>query len=88
MRSSEPASDEDLSPVLRRPTSGGDLIVPFSEPAGAAFVAAKPQVPVAAAWSRWAVASPPWTVGVEEEVMLLVPPQCSLAYRADAVIRG
>jgi carboxylate-amine ligase len=27
-------------------------------------------------------------VGVEEEVMLLVPPKWSLAYRADAVVRG
>jgi carboxylate-amine ligase len=44
--------------------------------------------PDAGAWSRWAVTSLPWTVGVEEEVMLLVPSRWSLAYRADAVVRG
>ncbi len=39
------------------------------------------------AWSRWAPAgSEPWTVGVEEEVMLLDPATWSLASQADAVM--
>jgi glutamate---cysteine ligase / carboxylate-amine ligase len=39
------------------------------------------------AWSRWvAVADAPWTVGLEEEVMLLDPSDWSLASHGDAVM--
>jgi carboxylate-amine ligase len=39
------------------------------------------------AWSQWAsAAEPSWTVGVEEEVMLLDPADWSLASHADAVM--
>jgi carboxylate-amine ligase len=40
------------------------------------------------AWSDWApMGGTPWTVGVEEEVMLLDPTDWSLASRADAVMK-
>ncbi len=42
-------------------------------------------------WSRWApttAATPSWTIGVEEEVMLLDPSDWSLASQADAVLAG
>jgi carboxylate-amine ligase len=45
------------------------------------------EIPHAGAWSEWAPSGlKPWTVGVEEEVMLLDPSTWSLASRADAVI--
>ena len=45
------------------------------------------EVPRAGSWSQWAPAGgTPWTVGVEEEVMLLDPVDWSLASRADAVM--
>ncbi len=37
-------------------------------------------------WARWAPEVVPWTVGVEEEVMLLDPSSWALASHADAVI--
>jgi carboxylate-amine ligase len=45
------------------------------------------QAPGQSSWSRWA-ANPgaPWTVGVEEEVMLLDPTDWSLASRADSLM--
>jgi len=38
-------------------------------------------------WAAWnpAGAERPWTVGIEEEVMLLQPPSCALANRIDDV---
>lgn len=42
-------------------------------------------------WSRWArptETTPAWTIGVEEEVMLLDPADWSLASRGDAVLAG
>ncbi len=40
-------------------------------------------------WSRWApTASSSWTIGVEEEVMLLDPTDWALASEADAVMSG
>jgi carboxylate-amine ligase len=48
---------------------------------------AQGETPRAGAWSQWAPGGlTPWTVGVEEEVMLLDPSEWSLASRADAVI--
>ncbi len=44
------------------------------------------ELPARAPWSQWAPAVTPWTVGVEEEVMLLDPSDWSLASRADAVL--
>ncbi|HXP29355.1 MAG TPA: hypothetical protein VN804_06335, partial [Solirubrobacteraceae bacterium] len=39
------------------------------------------------AWSRWSpIADCSWTIGVEEEVMLLDPSDWALASRADAVM--
>jgi carboxylate-amine ligase len=38
------------------------------------------------AWSRWASPVRPWTVGLEEEVMLLDPTDWSLASHGDSVI--
>jgi glutamate---cysteine ligase / carboxylate-amine ligase len=38
------------------------------------------------AWARWAPDVSPWTIGVEEEVMLLDPAGWALASHADAVI--
>jgi carboxylate-amine ligase len=38
------------------------------------------------AWSRWVAGEESWTIGVEEEIMLLDPSDWSLASRADAVI--
>jgi glutamate---cysteine ligase / carboxylate-amine ligase len=37
-------------------------------------------------WAQWPLAVTPWTVGVEEEVMLLDPSDWSLASQADAVM--
>ncbi len=37
-------------------------------------------------WAQWPAAVAPWTVGVEEEVMLLDPSDWSLASHADAVM--
>jgi len=37
-------------------------------------------------WSQWPAAMAPWTIGVEEEVMLLDPSDFSLASRADEVM--
>jgi glutamate---cysteine ligase / carboxylate-amine ligase len=37
-------------------------------------------------WARWAPDVSPWTIGVEEEVMLLDPSSWALASHADAVI--
>lgn len=37
-------------------------------------------------WSQWAAGEESWTIGVEEEIMLLDPSDWSLASRADAVI--
>jgi carboxylate-amine ligase len=48
---------------------------------------AQREIPRAGVWSEWAPAGlTPWTVGVEEEVMLLDPSTWSLASRADAVM--
>ena len=45
------------------------------------------EAPLPGSWSRWAPAGgTPWTIGVEEEVMLLDPSDWSLASRADAVM--
>ncbi len=45
------------------------------------------EAPRDAPWSQWAPAGgTPWTVGIEEEVMLLDPVDWSLASRADTVI--
>lgn len=44
------------------------------------------KVPHSGSWSQWAPGGTPWTVGVEEEVMLLDPSDWSLASHADAVI--
>jgi glutamate---cysteine ligase / carboxylate-amine ligase len=48
----------------------------------------RPGSPPAPAWARWseAAASRPWTVGIEEEVMILEPPGCSIANRIDDVL--
>jgi glutamate---cysteine ligase / carboxylate-amine ligase len=44
-------------------------------------------VPLPGSWSDWAPAGGiPWTIGVEEEVMLLDPSDWSLASQADAVM--
>lgn len=43
------------------------------------------QIPAWAEWSPGAARSP-WTVGVEEEIMLLDPADWSLASRADDVL--
>jgi glutamate---cysteine ligase / carboxylate-amine ligase len=46
------------------------------------------EAPHAGAWSDWAPnGGTPWTVGVEEEVMLLDPTDWSLASRADPVMK-
>jgi carboxylate-amine ligase len=48
---------------------------------------AQEEIPRSGTWSQWAPAGlTPWTVGVEEEVMLLDASTWSLASRADAVI--
>jgi carboxylate-amine ligase len=45
------------------------------------------EIPRSGTWSRWAPEGlTPWTVGVEEEVMLLDPSTWALASRADAVM--
>ncbi len=45
------------------------------------------EVPAPGSWSQWAPAGgTPWTIGVEEEVMLLDPSDWSLASKADTVI--
>jgi glutamate---cysteine ligase / carboxylate-amine ligase len=46
------------------------------------------KAPRPGSWSQWAPVGTPWTVGVEEEVMLLDPSDWSLASHADAVISG
>jgi carboxylate-amine ligase len=45
----------------------------------------RPGSPDAPAWARWSetAAARPWTVGIEEEVMILEPPGWSIANRID-----
>ena len=40
------------------------------------------------AWSQWPVGAEPWTVGIEEEVMLLDPDSWALAQRVEEVLRA
>jgi glutamate---cysteine ligase / carboxylate-amine ligase len=66
---------------MERAAGGGDLLKmarPLRQPARAATPA----------WARWnpAGAREPWTVGVEEEVMLLEPASWSAANRVDDVL--
>jgi carboxylate-amine ligase len=60
------------------------LGAPFSEPSQPE----EEHVPSAGEWSRWspAATSGAWTIGIEEEVMLLDPGDWSLASEADAVM--
>ena len=81
-----PTQSETLDPAGLTP--GGERRTPPAteplEPSGEAR-AAEPET---RRWSDWAPAGvTPWTVGVEEEVMLLDPSDWSLASRADAVMK-
>jgi glutamate---cysteine ligase / carboxylate-amine ligase len=79
-------SDEDLAIAARAafddPVSLG--LPPRTQPASQARAAMN----VLPAWAHWnpAAPEPPWTVGVEEEVMLVDPGDWSLASRIDDVL--
>jgi carboxylate-amine ligase len=64
------------------------LVGPIASPADAGALPAADAAPGTGTWARWApgARSSPWTIGVEEEVMLLDPNDWSLASRADAVM--
>jgi glutamate---cysteine ligase / carboxylate-amine ligase len=93
-----PTRSETVNPASnptdrRTPSSSfGEM---FSSPSGRTLsspVEAKPSSPTdqttGPRWSDWAPNGvTPWTVGVEEEVMLLDPTDWSLASRADAVMK-
>ena len=73
---SETLSPTDLGPGERR-----------TPPEAQALEGVHPEEPGTGRWSDWAPAGvTPWTVGVEEEVMLLDPDDWSLASEADAVM--
>jgi carboxylate-amine ligase len=61
---------------------------PIASPADAGALPAADAAPGIGTWARWApgARSSPWTIGVEEEVMLLDPTDWSLASRADVVM--
>jgi hypothetical protein len=71
-----PTQSETLSPAAEQTSMPIETFSPANE------------APRAGAWSDWALnGGTPWTVGVEEEVMLLDPADWSLASRADAVMK-
>jgi glutamate---cysteine ligase / carboxylate-amine ligase len=58
-------------------------------PSSAGALTGSGNAPSPGEWSRWApTASSSWTIGVEEEVMLLDPTDWALASEADAVMSG
>jgi carboxylate-amine ligase len=79
-----PIPSDTLRPAQSEILRAGALVQGDAANAGEAF---QGEVPRAGVWSEWAPSGlTPWTVGVEEEVMLLDPSTWSLASRADAVI--
>jgi carboxylate-amine ligase len=76
--------------ALDAPRTAGGAIGAIASPADAGALMAADVVPAPGAWSRWSPAAEAsaWTVGVEEEVMLLDPHGWALASRADAVMSG
>jgi hypothetical protein len=73
-----PTQSEALSPTDKRTASSS--LGEISSPPGETALPRR--------WSDWAPNGvTPWTVGVEEEVMLLDPTDWSLASRADAVMK-
>src|SRR6202167_1345801 len=77
---SETLSPTDLGPTGERRTPPEAQALEPSE-------GVHPEEPGTRRWSDWAPAGvTPWTVGVEEEVMLLDPTDWSLASEADAVM--
>jgi carboxylate-amine ligase len=74
-----------LSPTDLGPT--GERRAPPEAQALEPSEGVRPEEPGTRRWSNWAPAGvTPWTVGVEEEVMLLDPTDWSLASEADAVM--
>ena len=76
------------APDAESATGGAIGAIASPADAGALMPADAPHAP--GAWSRWSPAAEQsaWTVGVEEEVMLLDPHGWALASRADAVMSG
>ncbi len=76
------------APDAESATGGAIGAIASPADAGALMPADAPHAP--GAWSRWSPAAEQsaWTVGVEEEVMLLDPQGWALASRADAVMSG
>ncbi len=68
----------------------GDAIGAIASPADAGALMPANTAHAPGAWSRWSpgAEASPWTVGIEEEVMLLDPDDWALASRADAVMSG
>jgi carboxylate-amine ligase len=80
-----PMRSETLSPTDLGPT--GERRTPPEAQALEPSEGVHPEEPGTRRWSDWAPAGvTPWTVGVEEEVMLLDPTDWSLASEADAVM--
>ena len=76
--------------ALDGPGAAGGAIGAIASPADAGALMAPDAGPGPGAWSRWSpgAEASAWTVGVEEEVMLLDPHGWALASRADAVMSG
>jgi glutamate---cysteine ligase / carboxylate-amine ligase len=76
-------------PARSRIAGGGPpaALAVSAPPASADALRPGGEVPAPGSWSQWAPAGgTPWTIGVEEEVMLLDPSDWSLASKADTVI--
>ncbi len=76
--------------ALDAESATGGAIGAIASPADAGALMPADAVHAPGAWSRWSPAAEAsaWTVGVEEEVMLLDPHGWALASRADAVMSG
>ena len=76
--------------ALDADSATGGAIGAIASPADAGALMPADAVHAPGAWSRWSPAAEAsaWTVGVEEEVMLLDPHGWALASRADAVMSG
>jgi carboxylate-amine ligase len=76
--------------ALDAESATGDAIGAIASPADAGALMPADAVHAPGAWSRWSPAAEAsaWTVGVEEEVMLLDPHGWALASRADEVMSG
>jgi glutamate---cysteine ligase / carboxylate-amine ligase len=79
-----PVPSDALTPAVESPTAVESSTAVESPTAVESSTAV--ESPGHGLWAQWPAKLAPWTVGVEEEVMLLDPRDWSLASRADAVM--